>query len=72
VTLADDQAHAIRASARRALAPAEEAQELEAEIKPIVARLAPCLLAEMGVGAIVAAQILCAYSHQGREVQQLS
>lgn len=57
---------AIRASARRALALAEEAQELEAEIKPIVARLAPCLLAEMGVGAIVAAQILCAYSHQGR------
>jgi transposase len=57
---------AIRASARRALALAEEAQELEAEIKPIVARLAPCLLTEMGVGAIVAAQILCAYSHQGR------
>jgi hypothetical protein len=57
---------AIRASARRALALAEEAQELEAEIKPIVVRLAPCLLAEMGVGAIVAAQILCAYSHQGR------
>jgi transposase len=57
---------AIRASARRALALAEEAQELETEIKPIVARLAPCLLAEMGVGAIVAAQILCAYSHHGR------
>jgi len=57
---------AIRASARRALALAEEAQELEREIKPIVARLAPCLLAEMGVGAIVAAQILCAYSHHGR------
>jgi transposase len=57
---------AIRASARRALALAEEAQELEAEIKPIVARLAPCLLAEMGIGAIVAAQILCSYSHQGR------
>ncbi len=56
---------AIRASARRALALADEAQELEAEIKPIVARLAPCLLAEMGVGAIVAAQILCAYSHHG-------
>ncbi len=28
--------------------------------------LAPWLLAEMGVGAIVAAQILCAYSHHGR------
>jgi hypothetical protein len=57
---------AIRASARRALALAQEALELEAEIKPIVARLAPALLTEMGVGAIVAAQILCAYSHHGR------
>lgn len=57
---------AIRASARRALALAEEALELEREIEPIVARLAPALLAEMGVGAIVAAQILCAYSHPGR------
>lgn len=57
---------AIRASARRALALAEEALELEREIEPIVARLAPALLAEMGVGPIVAAQILCAYSHPGR------
>lgn len=57
---------AIRASARRALALADEALELEREIQPIVARLAPVLLAEMGVGAIVAAQILCAYSHTGR------
>src|ERR1700734_760491 len=57
---------AIRASARRALALQDEALELEAEIKPIVTDLAPWLLAEMGVGAIVAAQILCAYSHHGR------
>ncbi len=57
---------AIRASARRALALQDEALELEAEIKPIVNDLAPWLLAEMGVGAIVAAQILCAYSHHGR------
>ena len=47
---------AIRASARRALSLAQEALELEAEIKPIVARLAPALLTEMGVGA-VASQI---------------
>ncbi len=60
----DDRDPRERPSSARALA--EEAQELEAEIKPIVARLAPCLLAEMGVGAIVAAQILCAYSHHGR------
>ena len=57
---------AIRASARRALALQDEALELEAEIKPIVTDLAPWLLDEMGVGAIVAAQILCAYSHHGR------
>jgi transposase len=57
---------AIRASARRALALQQEAQELEAEIKPIITELAPCLLTEMGVGPIVAAQILCAYSHHGR------
>ncbi|HEY5286282.1 MAG TPA: IS110 family transposase [Solirubrobacteraceae bacterium] len=57
---------AIRASARRALALQQEALELETEIKPIVAGLAPYLLAEMGVGPIVAAQILCAYSHHGR------
>jgi transposase len=57
---------AIRASARRALALQEEARDLETEIKPIVTRLAPWLLAEMGVGPIVAAQVLCAYSHPGR------
>ena len=43
---------------------------LEAEIKPIVARLAPCLVAEMGVGAIVAAQILCAYSTKDASAQR--
>lgn len=56
----------IRASARRALALEDEATELQREVEPIVARIAPRLLAEMGVGAIVAAQILCAYSHPGR------
>jgi transposase len=56
----------IRASARRALALEDEASELQREIEPIVARIAPMLMAEMGVGAIVAAQILCAYSHPGR------
>ncbi len=56
----------IRASARRALALEDEASELQREIEPIVARIAPMLMDEMGVGAIVAAQILCAYSHPGR------
>ena len=57
---------AIRASARRATALREEALQLEREIEPIVERVAPSLLTEMGVGPIVAAQILCAYSHTGR------
>ncbi|MGA9316072.1 MAG: transposase [Solirubrobacteraceae bacterium] len=57
---------AIRASARRATALREEALQLEREIEPIVERVAPSLLSEMGVGPIVAAQILCAYSHTGR------
>jgi transposase len=57
---------AIRASARRTLALQDEALELEREIEQIVTRVAPVLLAEMGIGAIVAAQILCAYSHPGR------
>jgi transposase len=57
---------AIRASARRTLALQDEALELEREIELIVSRIAPVLLGEMGVGPIVAAQILCAYSHPGR------
>lgn len=57
---------AVRATARRALALETEALQLEREIEPIVTRIAPRLLAEMGVGPIVAAQILGAYSHNGR------
>jgi transposase len=57
---------AMRASARRVLALEEEANELQREIEPIVKGIAPELLAEMGVGPIVAAQIICAYSHNGR------
>jgi transposase len=57
---------ALRASARRVLALEDEAIELQREIEPIVKDIAPQLLAEMGVGPIVAAQIICAYSHNGR------
>jgi transposase len=57
---------AIRASARRALALESEAAELQHEIEPLVSSIAPELLTEMGVGPIVAAQILAAYSHNGR------
>jgi transposase len=57
---------ALRASARRTLALEDEANDLQREIEPIVASIAPELLQEMGVGPIVAAQIICAYSHNGR------
>ena len=46
------------------LALEEEAADLETEIKPVV-ELA-LLLEEIGVGPIVAAQLLCSYSHHGR------
>ena len=57
---------ALRSSARRILTLRDEALELEREIQPIIQHLAPQLLTEKGVGAITAAQILNAYSHQGR------
>ena len=52
--------------ARRAQAATAEANELEHEIVEHVRVLAPALLDEPGVGAIVAAQLLVAWSHHGR------
>src|SRR3954463_9888751 len=52
--------------ARRALAATVEANELERLIAEHVRVLAPALLDEPGVGAIVAAQLLVAWSHHGR------
>ena len=52
--------------ARRAQAATVEAKELEREIAEHVCILAPGLLAEPGVGVIVAAQLLVAWSHHGR------
>lgn len=52
--------------ARRAQAASVEAKELEAEIAEHVRLLAPALLAEPGVGPIVAAQLIVAWSHNGR------
>lgn len=57
---------AMRSAARRILALGAEAADLEAELEQIVGRVAPRLLAEPGVGAVTAAQILCAWSHPGR------
>jgi transposase len=56
----------LRTLARRIEAVTAEAAELEREILVHVRLLAPQLLDEPGVGAIVAAQLLVAWSHPGR------
>lgn len=57
---------ALRGVAQRVLALEAEAATLEAELARLVARAAPALLAEPGVGPLTAAQLLCAWSHSGR------
>jgi transposase len=56
----------LRTLARRIEAVTVEAAELEREILAHVRVLAPQLLDEPGVGPIVAAQLLVAWSHHGR------
>lgn len=56
----------LRSLARRIEAATLEAAELEQEILRHVRALAPRLLDEPGVGPIVAAQLLVAWSHHGR------
>jgi hypothetical protein len=57
---------ALRETARRALACEKEAAELEAQLLVLVRRIAPWLLEELGVGPVVAAQLLVSWSHRGR------
>lgn len=56
----------LRSLARRIEAATSEAAELEHEILAHVRALAPRLLDEPGVGPIVAAQLIIAWSHHGR------
>jgi transposase len=56
----------LRALARRAQALAAEAAVHEKAILAIVRSWRPDLLAQYGVGPIVAATVLCAWSHPGR------
>jgi transposase len=56
----------LRSLARRIEAATVEAAELEHEIHALVRALAPQLLDEPGVGPIVAAQLIVAWSHRGR------
>jgi transposase len=56
----------LRSLARRIEAATVEAAELERELVGHVRALAPQLLDEPGVGPIVAAQLIVAWSHHGR------
>jgi transposase len=56
---------ALRSAARRALWLEAEAADLESQLELLMRELAPTLLAEPGVG-VSAAQLLNAWSHQGR------
>jgi transposase len=57
---------ALRTLARRAHAMSREARELQKAILAIIRGWRPDLLEEFGVGPIVAATVLCAWSHPGR------
>lgn len=59
-------AHVLRCLARRAINLANEAREHEQAILTIVKSWRPDLLERRGVGPIVAATVLCAWSHPGR------
>lgn len=56
----------LQSLARRIHAATTEAHHLEREILTHVQALAPTLLDEPGIGAIVAAQLLISWSHPGR------
>jgi transposase len=59
-------AQALLAVARRCSHLTREAAEHEREILTIVRNWRPDLLDKRGIGPIVAANVLCAWSHQGR------
>jgi transposase len=56
----------LRSLARRIQAATHEADELQSELLGHVRALAPALLDEPGIGPIVAAQLIVAWSHHGR------
>jgi len=56
----------LRSLARRVRTLTEEAAEHEKAIRVIVRSWRPDLLEQLGVGPIVAATVLCAWSHAGR------
>src|SRR6266540_2270133 len=61
---------ALRAVARRVLQLTAEERELAREIETLIRNLAPQLLDQPGVGPLLAAQVVLAWSHQGRVVSE--
>jgi transposase len=57
---------ALRLTAQRVLAARQDAYRLEAELRQLVMAMAPALLAQPGIGAINAAQLLISWSDPGR------
>jgi transposase len=57
---------AMRSTARRALACEREAAELEVQLDKLVRRLVPELLGQLGIGPVVAGQVITSWSHHGR------
>lgn len=57
---------AMRALAQRIQHLTEEATELETDMRLLVEAMAPQLLDEVGVGVVLAAQIIVSWSHPGR------
>jgi transposase len=57
---------ALRMTAQRVLQAHAEAEQLEKELRALVAAMAPVLLAQPGVGPVTAAQVLVSWSHPGR------
>ncbi len=57
---------AMRSLARRVLALGEEIETLTNAMRPLVDDTAPQLLDEIGIGYVVAAQLIVSFSHPGR------
>jgi transposase len=63
---------AMRAVARRVQQLTAEERELAREIETLTTKLAPQLLDQPGVGPLLAAQVMLAWSHQGRVASEAS
>jgi len=57
---------AMRATARRALACQSEVAELETRLAALVTQVALALLDHVGIGPVVAGQVVASWSHRGR------